>query len=378
MELFLRLPPPILLPVTLLMNPYGRTQFDHNATALTGVLLTNVGSPAAPTAGAVRPYLRQFLSDRRVIEYPRWYWLPILNAVILSIRPRRSARLYANVWTEDGSPLLSNLRKQGQALQQLLAERTGVPIPVAVGMRYGAPAMSEALRQLDQQGVRRLLVFPLFPQYSATTTGASLDGLFNELKNWRWLPELRTINHYHDHPGYIEALAQSVEMHWATHGRAERLLLSYHGIPRSYFDGGDPYFCECQKTTRLLVERLGLAPDAYGMSFQSRFGPDEWLKPYTDHTLEEWAHAGIRSVQTLCPGFSGDCLETTDEIGREGKETFLAAGGERYEYIPALNDRPDHIALLADLVQNHLQGWPLRQPLAAEQHRQQLLSAPRE
>lgn len=360
------------------MNYYGRTQFDHNSNASTGILLTNVGSPAAPTAGAVRPYLRQFLSDPRVIEYPRWYWLPILNAIILAVRPRRSARLYSNVWTDAGSPLLSNLRKQGAALQTLLAERTGVTLPVAVGMSYGSPSIEEALRQLDQQGVRRLLVFPLFPQYSATTTGASLDALFAVLKGWRWLPELRTINHYHDHPGYIEALAQSIEAHWAEHGQAERLLLSYHGIPRSYFDSGDPYFCECQKTTRLLAERLQLAPERYGMAFQSRFGPDEWLKPYTDETLEAWGHAGVRSVQALCPGFSGDCLETTDEIGREGKESFLEAGGERYEYIPALNDRPDHIALLADLVQQHLQGWPLQQAYRAEEHRQRLLSGPRE
>jgi len=360
------------------MNYYGRTQFDHNGTALTGILLTNVGSPAAPTAGAVRPYLRQFLSDPRVIEYPRWYWLLVLNAIVLVVRPRRSARLYRKVWTEAGSPLLSNLRNQGAALQTLLAARTGATVPVAVGMSYGSPSIAEALRQLDQQGVRRLLVFPLFPQYSATTTGASLDALFTVLKGWRWLPELRTINHYHDHPGYIEALAQSVEAHWATHGRAEKLLLSYHGIPRSYFDHGDPYFCECQKTTRLLAERLQLAPERYSMAFQSRFGPDEWLKPYTDETLETWGHAGVRSVQTLCPGFSGDCLETTDEIGREGKETFLEAGGERYEYIPALNDRPDHIALLADLVQQHLQGWPLTQAYAAEDQRQRLLSHSRE
>jgi len=352
------------------MRYYGRDTYDHTSPALTGVLLTNVGSPAAPTAGAVRPYLRQFLGDPRVIEFPRWLWWPILNWIILNTRPRRSARLYNNIWTEAGSPLVVNLQRQGAALQQQLQERTGVAVLVAIGMRYGAPSIRDAMRRLDQAGVRRLLVFPLYPQYSATTTATSLDGVFDELTRWRWLPELRTVGHYHDHPGYIAALANSVEEHWQNHGKADRLLLSFHGIPRSYFEQGDPYFCECQKTARLLVTRLGLAESEYAVTFQSRFGPMEWLRPYTDETLEEWGRHGVRSVQVLAPGFSGDCLETIDELGREGKETFLEAGGQSFSYIPALNDRPDHIAALTQIVLNHLQGWDLASPQEAHIHYQ--------
>lgn len=350
------------------MHYYGRSNFDHTAPALTGVLLINVGSPAAPTADAVRPYLRQFLGDPRIIEFPRWLWWPLLNGIILNTRPRRSARLYRNIWTEAGSPLLVNLQRQGEALRVQLQERTSVAIAVAVGMRYGKPTLGEAMRQLDQAGVRRLLVLPLYPQYSATTTATSLDGVFDELRRWRWLPELRTITHYPDHPGYIGALANSIEEHWQAHGKAERLLFSFHGIPRSYFEQGDPYFCECQKTVRLLVNRLALAEADYAVSFQSHFGPVEWLRPYTDETLAEWGRQGIRSVQVVAPGFSGDCLETIDELGREGRATFLEAGGDSFAYIPALNDRPDHITALTDLVLTHLQGWELRTEPKAEAH----------
>jgi ferrochelatase len=224
-------------------------------------------------------------------------------------------------------------------------------------MRYGEPALETVMRELEQAGVRRLLVLPMYPQYSATTTATSLDGVFAELQRWRWLPELRTITHYHDHPAYIAALANSVEEFWQEHGRAEHMLFSFHGIPRSYFEQGDPYFCECHKTARLLAERLAITN--YTMSFQSRFGPAEWLQPYTDVTLEELAHKGVRSVQVLAPGFSSDCLETIDELNREGRESFLEAGGESFDYIPALNDRPDHIAMLTDLILKHLQGWDL-------------------
>ncbi|MCB0063555.1 MAG: ferrochelatase [Caldilineaceae bacterium] len=350
------------------MRYYGRHTYEHASSTLTGVLLTNVGTPNAPTPGAVRPYLQQFLGDPRVIEYPRWLWWPLLNGIILNTRPRRSAKLYGNVWTEEGSPLLVNLERQGKALQTALREQTGVDIPVAVGMRYGEPQLTDVMRRLDQAGVRRLLVVPLYPQYSATTTGTALDGVFAELQRWRWLPELRTITNYHDHPDYIDALANSVEAFWQEHGRAERMLFSFHGIPRSYFEQGDPYFCECQKTARLLAARLGLPEEAYTVSFQSRFGPQEWLKPYTDETLEALGQAGVRSVQVLAPGFSSDCLETIDELNREGRESFLEAGGETFDYIPALNDRPDHIKLLAELVLTHLQGWELVQPSTAQEH----------
>lgn len=354
------------------MRYYGRSSYDHTGPALTGVLLTNVGTPTAPTPQAVRPYLRQFLGDPRVIEYPRWLWWLLLNGIILNTRPRRSARLYSNIWTAEGSPLLVNLQRQETALRAELEKRTGVAVPVAVGVRYGAPSIREAMRQLDQANVRRLLVFPLYPQYSATTTATSLDGVFAELQGWRWLPELRTITHYHDHPAYIAALANSVEEHWQKHGKADRLLLSFHGIPRSYFEQGDPYFCECQKTARLLAIRLGLPESECALSFQSRFGRAEWLRPYTDETLKEWGQHGVRSVQVLAPGFSGDCLETIDELGREGRETFLAAGGQSFSYIPALNDRPNHIAALTEIVLKHLQGWELAAPATAQEHYRKL------
>ena len=318
-----------------------------------GVLLTNVGSPAAPTAGALRSYLAQFLGDERVIEYPRWLWQPLLHGVILNVRPRRSAEMYRQVWTDEGSPLLLTMRRQAAALQEAL----GDSVCVAVGVRYGEPSIAAALRQLDEAGARRILVLPLYPQYSATTTATSFDAVFDELKTWRRVPELRTINQYYDHPAYIAALAASVRDHWAAHGRPQRLLLSYHGIPRDYADQGDPYPEQCRATTALLAEALGLSEGEYQTTFQSRFGPSEWLQPYTDVTLEEWGHEGLARIDAICPGFSADCLETLEEIAQDGAHEFHAAGGGEMRYIPALNDRPDHVAVLAELVQAHLGEW---------------------
>jgi ferrochelatase len=335
----------------------GIETVDSPAASPIGVLLTNVGSPAAPTTGALRRYLAQFLGDPRLIEYPRWWWLPLLHGVILNTRPRRSAALYRHIWTEEGSPLLVTMRRQAEALQSALQGMLTVPIKVAIGARYGEPSIAAGLRQLDEAGARRILVFPLYPQYSATTTATSFDAVFDELKTWRRLPELRTINHYHDHPGYVAALAASVREHWATSGRPDRLLISYHGIPQEYALKGDPYDWHCRETTRLLAEALGLEDDDFTMTFQSRFGPSEWLQPYTDETLEAWGREGVAHVDALCPGFSADCLETTDEVAREGGELFREAGGGELHYIPALNDRPDHIAALADVVIANLGGW---------------------
>lgn len=332
------------------------TSYHQGGPAPLGVLLTNVGTPAAPTASALRPYLAQFLGDERVIEYPPWLWRPLLHGVILNTRPRRSARLYQRVWTEEGSPLLVILRRQAERLQEALAALP-VPVRVAVGLRYGDPSIAAGLRELDAAGARRVLAFPLYPQYSATTTATSLDAVFDELKTWRWMPELRTINHYHDRPDYIAALAASVRQHWAASGRPQRLLISFHGIPRDYFTDGDPYYCECQKTARLLVAALALEPEEYAVTFQSRFGPSEWLQPYTDRTLEAWGRQGLAHVDALCPGFSADCLETVDEVGTEGGHAFREAGGGELHYIPALNDRPDHIAVLAGIIREHLGGW---------------------
>lgn len=328
--------------------------FKHNQSQKTGVLLVNLGTPDAPDRRSVRRYLKEFLWDPRVVELARPIWWLVLNLIILNTRPGRSAAAYQKVWTEQGSPLMVISKAQRDALAQALADRD---MPVVLAMRYGNPSISAALEQLSEAGVRRLLVLPLYPQYSATTTASIFDAVTGQLRRWRWLPELRFINHYHDRPAYIEALADSVRTHRASHGAADKLLLSFHGIPEEYFHKGDPYFCECQKTGRLLAQALGLEPGQWQLSFQSRLGPKQWLQPYTDHTLEALAAEGVKSVQVICPGFSADCLETLEEIAMENREVFIEAGGERYEYIACLNDDPAHIAMLADLVDQHTGGW---------------------
>ena len=334
----------------------GSPPSDPATPAPVGILLTNVGSPAAPTTGALRSYLAQFLGDERVIEYPRWLWQPLLHGVILNTRPRRSARLYQRVWTADGAPLVAIMRRQAAGLEAALTA-DGAPVKVVAGVRYGEPSIPAALRELDAAGAQRVLVLPLFPQYSATTTATSLDAVFDELKTWRRVPELRTVNRYGDHPLYIAALAASIREAWATDGRPDRLLLSFHGIPRDYAAKGDPYPDECRATAAALAAALGLDDGEWAATFQSRFGPSQWLQPYTDETLAEWGREGLRRVDAACPGFSADCLETTDEIGHEGAATFTAAGGGELRYIPALNDRADHVAALAAVARQHLIGW---------------------
>ena len=321
-----------------------------------GVLLTNIGTPAAPTPAALRPYLAEFLSDPRIVELPRWLWLPVLHGVLLNVRPARSARLYQNIWTEQGSPLLITLRQQAEGLRRELGQRLGDRLSVAIGMRYGHPSIAEGLRELRAAGARRMLIFPLFPQYSATTTATTFDAVFDELQAWRWMPELRTISHYHDHPAYVTALAQSIRERWAAHGRSKYLVFSFHGIPRRYAEAGDPYQEECRTTARLVAGQLGLRDEEWRISFQSRFGPVEWLKPYTDDLLVELGRDGAQGAHVVCPGFSADCLETLDEIGREARHVFETAGGRGFHYIPALNDRPEHIAALVEIALSHLQG----------------------
>ena len=322
-----------------------------------GVLMVNLGTPDAPDRASVRRYLKEFLWDARVVEMARPIWWFALNGIILNTRPGRSAAAYQKIWTDQGSPLLVISKKQRAALSEMLERRFGSEVPVALGMRYGNPSIRSALEQLRDTGVRRILVLPMYPQYSATTTASIFDALTTELRTWRWLPELRFINNFHDVPAYIDALAESVRRHRAEFGDAERLLMSFHGIPEEYFHKGDPYHCECQKTGRLLAENLGLDAGQWQLSFQSRLGPKQWLQPYTDHTLEQLAADGVKSVQVMCPGFSADCLETLEEIAMENREVFLNAGGERYEYIPCLNDETGHIAMLAGLVEQHTQGW---------------------
>ena len=341
------------------MTPYqGTSEFTHGAATPLGVLACNLGTPEAPTTGAVRRFLAEFLADPRVVELPRWLWLPVLHGVILNLRPRRSAHAYQKIWTPAGSPLLLHAEAQRDGLATRLSAQVPGGCVVALGMRYGTPSIASALRELAAANVRRVLVLPLYPQYSAPSTASVLDAVYRELQQWRWVPELRTVNEYHAEPAYIAALAASVREHWAGHGRGERLLMSFHGIPRSYFLAGDPYYCQCQATGRLLAEALGLAGDEWSLSFQSRFGRQPWLQPYTDHTLEGLARDGVRTVDVVCPGFAVDCLETLEEIAVQNRAGFIALGGAALRYIPALNARDDHLDMLSALVQRHSQGWP--------------------
>jgi ferrochelatase len=331
--------------------------FRHDAPECTGVLLVNLGTPDAPDRAAVRRYLKEFLWDPRVVEMARPLWWLVLNLVILNLRPRRSAHAYAKVWTDEGSPLLVISRRQRAALQAALQEKFGAGVQVALAMRYGNPSITAGLDELRQAGARRLLVLPLYPQYSATTTASTFDAVTQELQTWRWLPEMRFIDHYHDFPAYIEALADSVRNYWSDHGEPERLVMSFHGIPEDYFHAGDPYHCECQKTGRLLAGALDLPAERWLLTFQSRLGPKQWLKPYTDKTLKALGKEGVKNVHVICPGFSADCLETLEEISLQNREIFLAAGGENLGYIPCLNEGPVHIKALLQLVEQHAGGW---------------------
>lgn len=337
----------------------GSPEFTHAQADKVGVLLTNLGTPDAPEKSALRRYLKEFLWDPRVVEVPRPLWWVILNGAILNFRPARSAESYKTVFTEEGSPLLIHSQRQGDAMKAALAQKGRDDVVVEVAMRYGNPSIKKGIQALMDAGVRRLLVLPLYPQYSASTTASTFDAVSADFRERRWIPELRFINHYHDFPLFIEAAATRIREHWDQHGRADRLLFSYHGVPQRYLDNGDPYFCECHKTSRLLAAALGLQSGEYLTTFQSRFGKEEWLKPYTDETLKGLPAEGVTSVQVFCPGFSADCLETIEEIGEENRDYFVEAGGERYEYISALNDHPAHIDALSELVIQHLQGWPV-------------------
>lgn len=339
------------------MDFKGHSDYRHDRLGCTGILVTSLGTPEAPTAAAVRRFLAEFLSDPRVVEMSRPLWWLILHGIVLRIRPWRVARLYQSIWHEEGSPLLSFARRVGRGLQEELDTRGGGPIKVSLGMRYGPPSIEQALEELRQAGAQRLLIFPLYPQYSGSTTGSTFDALASVLSTWRWIPELRMITHYHDNPGYLQALEVTVRRSWEEAGRGDRLLFSFHGLPKRYLLAGDPYYCQCHKTARLLAERLDLKEGEWQVAFQSRFGREEWLKPYADHLLYEWAKAGVKRVDVLCPGFAVDCLETLEEMAQRNRELFLQAGGEAYYYIPALNDDLSHIRALADLIEQHTQGW---------------------
>jgi len=332
------------------MNFSALQNLEHEQSANIGVLLTNLGTPDAPEKKEVRAYLKEFLWDPRVVEEPRWKWWLILNGIILNIRPARAAEAYKKVWTKEGSPLLSIGKKQRKKLQRVLSEKLGDGTHVELAMRYGNPSIKSGLEALREKGCRKIIVLPLYPQYSATTTGSTFDAVAETLKRWRRIPELHIIDAYHNHPAYISALAASVKSFWKEHGQPDRLMMSFHGIPERYFKNGDPYPNQCRETTLLLREQLELDEEQAQIAFQSRFGREPWIQPYADETLIEWAKSDTGSVDVICPGFSADCLETIEEIGMENRDYFLEAGGKQYRYIPALNDNDDHIDALAQII----------------------------
>ncbi|MGQ0615016.1 MAG: ferrochelatase [Planctomycetaceae bacterium] len=327
-----------------------------------GILLSNLGTPDAPEPGAVRRYLREFLSDRRVIDLPRLPWWLLLNLLILPRRAPKSAALYRRVWTPEGSPLLAIGRRQAAALESALRARLGGELHVALGMRYGNPSIASAVEALGARGCRSILLLPLYPQYSATTSASTFDAFSAALARRRDLPEVRVVKDYHDEEAYLRSLAAAVREAWEGGGEPDRLLMSFHGLPKRYVAAGDPYEAQCRATARGVAELLGIAEPRWAIAFQSRFGREEWIQPYTEATLRAWGAAGVGSVDVVCPGFPADCLETLEEIALQGRELFLGAGGKRYRYLPALNDRDDHIAALTALAERHCAGW--RRPRA--------------
>jgi ferrochelatase len=329
----------------------------HGNIPKTGILLINLGTPAAPTAEALRPYLREFLSDPRVVEIPRVLWLPILHGVILRRRPRVSAAKYAMIWTKEGSPLAVHTAKQTLLLKGYLGERFKTPLTVTWAMRYGEPAIEKTLQAMCEEGCDRVLVLPLYPQYAASSTASSFDAVFDAMKKMRNPPALRLVKHYHDHPAYISALANNVNRYWEVNGRPDKLLMSFHGLPRFALDRGDPYHCECHKTARLLATELGLSAERYVVTFQSRFGRAEWLQPYTLQTVQELGKSKTGRLDVVCPGFVADCLETLEEIAMENKDAYVQAGGGEFRYIPALNENHEWIEALARIAAENLHGW---------------------
>ncbi|MDP9013244.1 MAG: ferrochelatase [Pseudomonadota bacterium] len=322
-----------------------------------GVLMVNLGTPDSPSYFAVQRYLREFLGDRRVIDTARFIWLPLLYGVVLPFRPLRTARNYRKIWMPEGSPLAVYSQRLAAKTSDVLQSRLGGDVRVALGMSYGNPSIASAVDSLARQNTRKLLVLPLYPQYCSSTTGSVFDVTTRALQRWRWLPEIRFINGYHDDPRYIAALAASIEAHWLRVGERSHLLLSYHGIPASYVAEGDPYQAQAQATTKAVVARLGLAAGQWSHCYQSRFGRVVWLQPYTADTLEALARQGVRKLTVVSPSFAVDCLETLEEIAVEYRDKFLELGGESLTLVPALNDGDGHVEVLASLIQRHLSGW---------------------
>ena len=335
----------------------GSPDYEHGSAPRVGVLLVNLGTPDDPSTRSVRRYLAEFLSDPRVIEAPRLLWWLILHGIILRVRPRRSAHAYQKIWTPAGSPLLVESRELASGLGARLALQFGDRVVVDLAMSYGQPSIQKALEGFRRRNVQRLLVLPLYPQYSSTTTGTIFERITQELSTWRWMPELRFVSQYWERDTYLAAIADSIVAHWRVNGR-KHLLFSFHSIPKRYFVAGDPYHCFCHGTAHAVAQRLGLAAGEWSIGFQSRFGREEWLKPYVDVLLHDYAHKGPKQVTIVCPGFATDCLETLEEISMQNREMFLARGGEAFDYVPCLNASEAHVAVLEDTVLGHAGGWP--------------------
>jgi len=330
--------------------------YAHGSPARTGILLVNLGTPDEATAPAVRRYLAEFLWDPRVVEIPRAAWWLILRVILLT-RPAKSAAKYASIWTKDGSPLRVHLERQVQLLRGYLGERVKSPLAVAGACRYGNPGVAAGLAELRGKGCDRILVLPLYPQYAASTTGSAIDAVGAALSRMRNVPAVRTVRHFHDHPAYVKAIARAVNDYWMKHGRPDRLVMSFHGLPRFSLERGDPYHCECHKSARLIATELGWNDERTLVTFQSRFGKAEWLRPYTDRTLAELGRKAVGRVDVICPGFAADCLETLEEIAMEGRHAFLSAGGKEFNYIPTTNDSPAFMAALTRIALENLHGW---------------------
>ncbi len=331
-------------------------EFNHNKPLKIGILVSNLGTPDAPTSSALRRYLREFLWDQRIVNMARLPWWFILQ-VILLLRPRHAAKAYKKVWSDEGSPLLAISKRQHSALQKQLQADIEEPVHIVLGMRYGSPSIADAMEELRAANVDRVLFLPLYPQYSSSTTASTFDAVAQAVKKWWWVPEFRFINNYHDDSGYIKSLVASIHETWEKNGQSEILIFSFHGTPTRFLNEGDPYHCMCQKTARLVAESLGIVESRWQVTFQSIFGREEWLQPYTIKTLQTLGQSGIKSVDVICPGFSADCLETLEEIEEQNKQAFIQAGGEAFHYIPALNDRSDHIQALSQIIRRNLQGW---------------------
>ena len=339
------------------MKYEGEKDYKHGSKENVGVLITNLGTPDKPKTKELQTYLKEFLSDPRVIEVPKLFWQLILRTIILNLRPKKVAKLYKSIWKKEGGPLLVMLEKQKKGIVKILRNKKK-NVKIEIGMRYGNPSIKLGLEKLRKQKCRRILILPLYPQYCAATTGITFDKVTEVLRKWRWIPEVRFINNYFEEPLYLDCLIKSIKDSWQEFGKSQKLIFSYHGVPKKYLLKGDPYHCFCQKTTRLVVEKMKLKEKEYMTTFQSRFGPDEWLQPYTDKTLENLPSKNIKKIHIISPGFSSDCLETLEELEVENKEIFMSSGGKKFNYIKCLNDNPEHLNMLALLILNHLKGWP--------------------